>query len=555
MKTIPSLFAVLAFFLGLNLPQIFAQTDVALLRELAEENKKNVDALVLYPPEIRGAILEATKTPELLIRMQDMREKTSSAFRTLIEDFPKSTQSVFYDLSRYPGLIEKVADAHNDAPAQQKALEALPPDKREEAWGVVQRQMPTLYKIDELNRTSQGAFNRLLATYDPPTQKAFNTLLGAPEIIDLLNEDLRFTVLVGETYRDNPAWVLAKMDSLHLSVARAQAEELDSWKNTLEKDPQAQEELKSAAREYATENGYDADYDGDDLYYDGDYYDRDEPQVFMHYYQPYPYWYGYPWWEPFPRWHPYPWWWDWGCHFHHQTVIVVYMPSYHFMHWYFDRPHHHEQYNHLSTHFVEHYYGHRNSGTTITMGVADWQKRNRTVISDGFIADKDRLPQNLKEYGRFESGREQYNAKNPGRSMTQEEYLDKNAGKYPDLQRSRTAAKTEIQRDNRQKEQGRSPWAPSKAPAQTEPAPAPRPPRVTPKTETPKPRPKETPQAPARKPQTQPEQAGDYHRQQWENNKPVQREPQQQNARKNTNPSGRDAAKPKTSDNQRKRGG
>ena len=83
---------------------INAQTDVALLGDLAEENKASVEALVLYPSETRLAILEATKHPEVLIKMQDMREKTSAAFRTLIEDFPRSTQAVFYDLNRYPGL-------------------------------------------------------------------------------------------------------------------------------------------------------------------------------------------------------------------------------------------------------------------------------------------------------------------------------------------------------------------------------------------------------------------------------------------------------------------
>ena len=44
-----------------------------------------------------------------------------------------------------------------------------------------------------------------------------------PEVIDLLNEDLRFTVLVGEVYRDNPSWAVHKMDSLNLAVARAHA--------------------------------------------------------------------------------------------------------------------------------------------------------------------------------------------------------------------------------------------------------------------------------------------------------------------------------------------
>ncbi len=440
MKNAPHLLLLLAFLALFNSTAAVAQTDVALLRDLAEENKKSVEALVLYPSETRLAILEATKHPEVLIKMQDIREKTSAAFRTLIEDFPRTTQEVFYDLSRYSGLTESLVSQKNSTAGLHKALEALPEDKRDDAFGVVTRQMPTLEKINDLNQTTRRAFDRLTAGYPAAAQRAFEHLLGLPEVIDLLNEDLRFTILVGETYRDNPAWVIHEMDSLNLAVARSHAAELEDWKKSIENDPEAKAELQSAANEYASENGYASDdYDNDDLY------SRRDDIVVHHYYEPYPYWYGYPWWEPYPRWHPYPWWWDWGYRYRPYGVVIVYLPSYHFMHWYFDRPSHHDRYNHLSTHFVNHYNGHRRSGTTITSGVREWHEGNRKVISDDFLADKNRLPARLKEFGRFEQGRQDYNAKNPRKPATQEEFLEKNAQKYPEIKRSRDVAKTEIQ--------------------------------------------------------------------------------------------------------------
>lgn len=524
MKFMPNFRSMAAFCLLLGTFVTQAQTDIALLRDLAEENKKSVDALVLYPPETRLAILEATQYPEVLIKMQGMREKTSAAFRNLIEDFPRSTQTVFYDLNRYPGLVASLVEQRNQPAALRKALEALPEEKREEAYGVVSRQMPTLGQIYDLNQTTARAFQRLVSGYSAPAKQAFEQLLGLPEVIDLLNEDLRFTILVGETYRDNPAWVIREMDSLNLAVARSNAEELDNWKSTLENDPAAKAELEAAANEYATEYGYQtADYDGDDLYYEGDYYNQVNPVIVHHYYTPYPYWYGYPWWDPYPRWRPYPWWWDWGYQFHTQTVVIVYMPSYHFMHWYFDRPQHHHHYNHLSTHFVNHYYGHRNSGTTISIGVKDWRERNRTLISDDFLSDKTRLPGRLKEYGQFEAGRQEFNTNNPKKPLTQEEYLDKNARKYPDLQRSRETANTEIKRETALKREKNAAWAPAKAPAKPEPVPAPktqRPPRVAPAPAQ-KPAPVEKPAT--RQPKSQPDAAKDYHRQKWEAQKPTQK--------------------------------
>ncbi len=527
---------------------VVAQTDVALLRDLAEENKTAVEALVLYPSDTRLAILEATKYPEVLIKMQNMREKTSAAFRTLIEDFPRGTQDVFYDLSRYPALTGTLVLQKNDPSALRNSLEVLPEAKREDAFGVVNRQMATLTKISDLNQTTRRAFDRLIAGYGATTKEAFEQLLGLPEVIDLLNEDLRFTILVGETYADNPARVIQQTDSLNLVVARAHAQELESWKTRLENDPEAKAELESAAHEYATENGYVGDdYYSDDLYNGANSPSRENDIRVQHYYEPYPYWYGYPWWEPYPRWHPYPGWWDWGYNaYPYGPVMIVYLPSHHFTHWYFEHPSHHQHYNHLSTHFVNHYYGHRNSGTTISMGVREWQKQNRTVISDEFMADKGRLPERLKEYGRFEQGRKDYNAKNPQKEVSQTEFLAKNVRKYPEIERSRAAIKTEVQREDQIKQEKRANWAPSKAPVTPEPT-------AVPKTERPSrvsdPQIRKIDKPAAReavpRPQTRPDEAKDYNRQKWEEKKP-----QQQTRPSNPSPAPKtDKIAPKTQKN------
>lgn len=583
---IQSLF--LGAFWALIVPNLaFTQTDIALLGDLAKENKASVEALVLYPSETRMAILEATKYPEVLIKMQDMRTKTSAAFRTLIEDFPRSTQEVFYDLNRYPGLTESLVAHKNEPSALRQDLELLPEGKRDATYGVVTRQMPTLIQIANLNQTTLRAFERLISGYSVPAQQAFRQLLALPEVIDLLNEDLRFTILVGETYRDNPAWVIYKTDSLNLAVARAHAEELDNWRNSIENDPEAKAELQSAASEYAAENGYDPDdYYSDDLYNDGDYHTYDNDIQVHHYYEPYPYWYGYPWWEPYPRWRPYPWWYDWGCHFYpHGPVIIIYLPSYHFTHWYFDNPHHHNHYNHLSGHFVNHYYGHRHSGTTISTGVREWREHNRAVISDEFLADKNRLPERMKEYGRFEEGRKAFNAKNPQKEVTPEAYLEKNSRKYPELERSREAAKMDIKREEADIRAKRATWAPAKAPAIPEPTPAPkaerpprvapapgqkvppsgrpnknepvpapnteRPPRINPNPDTKEPRTdKPVTREPSQGPQTRPDAGKDYNQQKWEERKPAQ-----QTTRPN-NPAPATSRTPKTApQTQKKRGG
>lgn len=507
-----------------------AQNDKALLRELAEENKKSVEALALYPSEARLAILEAAKYPEILIKMNNARQKTAAAFRTLIEDFPRSAQEVFYDIASYPGMMQALVEKQESPAAIREVLQKMPETKQGEAYGVVQNQMRTLLKINELDRTARGVFEDLIGGYPAPAQAAFRQLVKLPEVLEILNEDLRFTVLVGDVYRADPAWVIQKTDSLNLAVARAHAEELEAWKKTIETDPQAQQEFVAASREYAAEYGYDSeDYPGDDLYYDDAYVRR--VRVVDYYY---PWWFGYPWWYDYPYWRPYPWWYHWGFYPYPDRVVIVYLPSWHFMNWYFYRPHHHHHYNHLSAHFVNHYYGHRRSGTTISVGVGTWREQNRAIVSDEWLKDKNRLPERMKEYGEFEESRQEHNMRNPKSPLTKEAFLEKNLRKYPELERSKVRATEEIKRERAVREEKPSEWAPRKEPApalpktesgrqpKTEPAQKPkteRSPRVQPPVRG---EPKEKPQRPVtEKPKTEPpkerviEKPEDYHRQKW----------------------------------------
>lgn len=518
-------------FLLLFSTALQGQNNKALLRELAEENRKSVEALALYPSETRLAIMEAAKYPEVLIKMNNARQKTAAAFRTLIEDFPRSTQEIFYEIARYPGMMQQIVEKQESPAAVREVLKQLPENQRAGAYEVVQNQMRTLLKINELDQTARNTFADLIIGYPAPAQAAFRQLVELPEALEILNEDLRFTVLVGDVYRADPAWVIQKTDSLNLAVARTHAEELEDWKKSIENDPQAQQELEAASREYATEYGYDTeDYPGDDLYYADDYVRR---TTVVEYY--YPWWFGYPWWYPAPYWRPYPWWYDWGFYHHQHTFVVIYMPSWHFMDWYFYHPHHHYHYSHLSSHFVNHYYGHRHSGTTISMGVGAWRENNRAVISDEWLKDKTRLPERMKEYGQFEEGRQQFNARNPKNPVTQEVFLEKNARKYPELERSKVQAKEEIKREREAPQTRPSEWAPRKEPTpktepgrepKTEPVQKPkteRPPRIQPPVRE---EPKERTQRPeTEKPRTEPkkeravEKPEDYHRQKWEETK------------------------------------
>ncbi len=496
MKAYPKLIATM---FGLMLLPLFAlaQNEQALLAQLLEEEQKTVEALALYPANTRSAILEAAKYPEALIKLETMQGKTSAEFKALLEKYPQSVQSNFWDLTRYPGLVAAIVEGgQKEGIDFEIAVQDFPKEIVPRARELSADYFPVLVEVHRLDRYWNAASSELLAQYPAVTRDALHQLVDLPEVLTLLTDNIRLTVLVGDLYRKNPAWLAQQMDSLSIVVAEARVKELDTWKKNLANNPQAEEELQASAQDYADEYGYDDEYYSydDDLYYDED--DRYEnPIEYHYYYYNYPYWFGYPHWYPYARWRPYPYWYDWGFYWSpNHTIIIVDLPSYWFVNWYFDYPWHHYYYPHLSSHYVNHYYGHRGSSGSISSNVRNWHQRNREIVTDEWM-DKARTDARaFREFGKLETEREKYNRSHPDKPIAQRDYLDKNRKQYPDLsgaverkrEQERTTMPTQPPIAKQPTEPRREPSKPDVKQPKTEP----KKPTTVPRIDAPKERPK-----------------------------------------------------------------
>jgi hypothetical protein len=534
-----------------------AQDDQALLAQLDEEERKALEALVLYPEDTRQAILECSQYPEVLVKLTRLQSQTRASFQDLLETYPQDAQAVVWDVTRYPDLVRRLAvEGGRSSSRIEGVLRDYPEEVHENARLAGTNHYDLLLQIDELQASANRAFAALLRDYPPEMQAAMRQLVELPEVLDILTENIELAVLVGSIYGRNPKRVLQVADSLSLEVARANARELEDWKEALENDPQAMEELRAAAQEYADEYGYDDAYYGyadDDLYYAP----RPRPQIVEHhYYYSYPYWFGYPYWYSYPRWRPYPYWYDWGFYFGPgQTIVIIQLPSFYYTRWYFYQPRRHYYYPYLSAHFVRHYRRHQYSGSSVSTTVAVWQRSSRGVIPPGWIQDDQRLPDRMREYGRFEMDRSRYNQQNPSRTLQPREFLVENSRRYPDL--------TQANRERLTTERGtyqepvpaprtqppvREPdiRPPAQRQPEARPRTVPRPPAERPRTERapatpppaqrqqPAPQTRERPAAPPPRPapQTPPrsernqvpqvERGRDYHRNTWENTRSPQ---------------------------------
>lgn len=415
--------------------------DIDIFKEMAREDQEIISALTLYPKEIRELIFEASTHPETLIKLANVQNRTSGQFKSLMQNQPEEVQRKAWEMTRYPGLIDKlVKEPGND----DAIIGQYPADVQETAKSMVKTNLSLLQEIARLDALSQSTFARIVGELPENDRATFNELIKYPEILDLLNQNIELTILGGDLYKKDPELVRRHADSLNLVYSRQHALELEDWRNKLENDPEAVSELKEATAEFAKEYGFDESEITqnqeqqvvDDLYYDDEEYDYDEPQtrVVEHHYYHYPYWFGYPYWYSYPYWRPYPFWYECGYYWNPYGAIVVYhMPSPFFMHWYFYRPYHHYRYTHLSNHFVNHYYGHRSSGSSITGAVKSWRTTNREVVSDDWLADESKRVPALREFGKMEDARIAFNEKNPKTTLTKKEFVEKNQKSYPYL--------------------------------------------------------------------------------------------------------------------------
>lgn len=425
---------LLAIF-SLFLSQIYSQSDTPLLTNLTQEEEEAINALVLYPEETRVAILEATLYPEVLIKIENIQSKTKTEFQALLEAFPQSTQELIWDLTRYPDMITKLVEKKQDADLSWEILLSNYPEvihnRMQEAY---QQHFSVLQAIQSLNEQADDAFEELLFPYPATTQSALQHLLPLPEVLSILTDNIRLAVLVGALYRNEPAQLLIQVDSLHLEVARQNAKELEDWKARLENDPKAVQQLKASAEAFSTEYTYDDtfyDFGEDDVYYRERSRERTAHEYYFYHF---PYWFGYPNWYYYPRWRLYPYWYDWGFYFGpDRNIVIINLPSFHYTHWYFYHAQHHQRWAHLSAQFTRHYHAHPRMGSSITTGISVWQQRNRDLVSRDWLADDGNLSERFREFGKFEGQRSKYNRSHPRAPLDQQEFIERNSRRYPEM--------------------------------------------------------------------------------------------------------------------------
>ena len=319
-----------------------------LLKQVVKENQEAVDAIAMYPTETRKIIFQACGYPEVIAKLNAMQKNSQDAFEKLISSFSKEGQEKIWNLTRYVGLIsDLVADPQMSEGEIKNILLNYPVEIDQTALEMRKTNYDLLVQIDKMNNSYDSAFELLMSDYPPEAVSAFREMIKMPDVLDILFNNMQYTVVVGDYYKKNPERVLHKTDSLNLVLTQKNTQEANDWKQSMNDNPQIQKEYTQAAQEYAQDNGYQPEDYNAPLTQDVTNYNTN----------PYNWWFGYPSWYPYDYWNPYPYWYDWGFYYGPNGQIVFFgLPSPYFMEWYFYYPNHCYKYAELSNHYYNYYY-------------------------------------------------------------------------------------------------------------------------------------------------------------------------------------------------------
>jgi hypothetical protein len=422
-------FLLFLFLFSFCNTSLLSQEEKAAFNRIISEDRTAIDALALYPPEIRSAILNASMHPEVIVKLDHVRENTREEFVGMIQNLSADNQQNIYDLARYDGLIDRLAEGKGRRSEEEigEILKDYPQEIHETANRFNRNHTRLLKRISELNTTADENFNNILNGYNEEIKKAYQTLIKFPEILEILSDNMKLTVVLGDFYRREPRAVVQKLDSLNLEVARAHARESEEWKKMLEENPELLEEFQSSAERYAREKGFREED-----------YRREQEQIndlaFHHFYS-YPFWFGYPYWMPYSYWYRWPVWYDWGFFYGPGGgMMLTGIPSYAFTYWYFHNPGNHFYYPRLSDSFITYYENRPRTSTGVSAGVSDWIRENNNAIPSNLLDGRGDRVQRLREYGLFESEyRERVQQR--GLSISREEFLANNRERFRNIER------------------------------------------------------------------------------------------------------------------------
>lgn len=307
---------------------------------LATDDDQVFAAIARYPADMRTAILDVAQYPKVLVKLEKVQARSSQAFQDLVEPLNRDEQAKLYQASRFPETVTKLVMAGKGHPARiQDIIRDFPNQIQQDLFDAYNKHYDELVRMDGIYQTSQGKLATLTDGYPQSLQEHFKKVLANPDVMTLLTDNINLTVSLGNSYQSDPQGITSQLDEINQKLTEQNGKDLLAYQEQVASDPALQNEMKSAADEYARQNNPSAT--------NPDYVNN------FYYNTPYPYWFGYPTWYGSPMWYPYPYF-QTGYYSGASGIVITSLPSFGYSRWFYS--HSYRKYPRLYSCYITYYY-------------------------------------------------------------------------------------------------------------------------------------------------------------------------------------------------------
>lgn len=371
----------------------YASSAQSFTDSLQQDDQDIVASIAPYSEDVRGTILDVAQYPQALVKIERVQSRSSQSFQDLIASYPREEQEKFYEVSRFPEILSQIITNNYGENEIKPIVKDLPAGTQTSFADLNATHHEELIRMNNIYQSSQTALQKILSGYPENVKNEFRTIIGMPDVMNLLTNNIGLTVELGEAYKANPTGVIQQLDSMNTVLSQQSSQDLAAYKNDVESNPELQQEMQHAATDFSSSNSQ----PDNPAYVTNNYYDN----------TPYPYWFSYPYWYTVPIWYPRPMYYYTGFYYGPGgRIVVTGFPSRIYSNWFFGFGYRH--YPNLYRHYGSYYSLHRSNMRNVNVYRGFNDASYRHFNRGGFYNGRSRTP--VSNPSRMNQGRTRSNA-------------------------------------------------------------------------------------------------------------------------------------------------
>ena len=269
---------------------VHAQDNRELLRSVMQDDSDFVDVLAMADSDVQTAWLITSSAGEAVARVSALQEQSQSQFTDLARTYSREIQTDMWNVSRYDALVERIAKSSLTDADITAIVAGLPDDTQQSARRLAKQEPELFSKMNAIRMEFERKYSEIMRSYPDSVQRSMSVLRSTPEILALMNDNMRTTILFGDVYKRDAQAVRDALRERNLELVSKKANDVREWQSRVESDAEAKKELQQSAEAFAQEESFDATTE----------WSGPPPERWR--VASYAYWTGYPWWYSTPLW-------------------------------------------------------------------------------------------------------------------------------------------------------------------------------------------------------------------------------------------------------------